>query len=398
MHICFTAIDFHTDKSGGGIASYVQALGAALVDLGVRVTVIAKGEQIERQEHGGIHILFWPFGNISWYLHRIRILGSWPILPVRELEWSYSLRKAVLYVHREHRIDIIEGCETGNLLLAQTGIPLIMRLHGEAYSFAKHSNSPIHPGLIMLRKLESIALRKTAAVTSPSQVQADEVANDLGWEKGRIAVIPNPVAPVLLEAGREYIEEKNMDGTPIVLYTGRIAHVKGILTLLQSVTMVSESNPGVRFVIAGQQHASIDNGSLNQALDTNNTRAHVTLLGHVPWDELVLWYRQATVFVMPSYYDTFGISCLEAMAFGLPVVASRAGGLPEVVEDGVTGILVPPKDPNALGTAIDHLLQNPELRRKMGEAGRNRVLRKFTADRVAEESMQIYKRVLAEEK
>jgi glycosyltransferase involved in cell wall biosynthesis len=96
------------------------------------------------------------------------------------------------------------------------------------------------------------------------------------------------------------------------------------------------------------------------------------------------------VFVMPSYYETFGISCLEAMAFGLPVVATRAGGLPEVVEDGVTGLLVPPGDTHALAEAIGRLLRDPDLRRRLGEAGRERVLARFTAEHVVKEMIPVY--------
>ncbi|MHB1422892.1 MAG: glycosyltransferase, partial [Gemmataceae bacterium] len=116
-------------------------------------------------------------------------------------------------------------------------------------------------------------------------------------------------------------------------------------------------------------------------------------LGHVPWPKLMDCYRRAALFVMPSYYETFGISCVEAMAFGLPVVATRAGGLPEVVEDGVTGLLVPPGDPAALAAAMARLLADPDLRRRMGQAGRQRAIEKFTAERVVRETISVYERV-----
>ena len=97
---------------------------------------------------------------------------------------------------------------------------------------------------------------------------------------------------------------------------------------------------------------------------------------------------------MPSYYETFGISVIEAMAFGIPVVATNVGGLPEVVENGVTGILVPPGDIQALADAIVYLLSNSQLRLQMGEAGKSRVLSEFTVDLVSEMTMDKYKSLL----
>jgi glycosyltransferase involved in cell wall biosynthesis len=81
------------------------------------------------------------------------------------------------------------------------------------------------------------------------------------------------------------------------------------------------------------------------------------------------------------------------MAFGLPVVATNVGGLPEVVQDGVTGILVPPKDPNALADAIVRLLRDPELRKRLGSAGRERVLSEFRTDRIVEQTLEVYESV-----
>jgi starch synthase len=149
----------------------------------------------------------------------------------------------------------------------------------------------------------------------------------------------------------------------------------------------------VEYVIAGGRHVSINDDELERVLAEDDRRANVQLLGHVPWLELCRLYAQATVFVMPSYYEPFGISCLEAMAFGLPVVATNTGGLPDVVEDEVTGILVPPGDPDALASAILTLLKDPARARKMGKAGRERVLANFTADDVVRQMLRVYESV-----
>jgi glycosyltransferase involved in cell wall biosynthesis len=180
----------------------------------------------------------------------------------------------------------------------------------------------------------------------------------------------------------------------VVLYTGRIEFRKGSLELLRSVDRVAARLPDVEYVIAGARHNSINDRMLNGALGVNGTRKHVQMVGHVPWQKLADLYRRASVFVMPSYYETFGISVIEAMAFGLPVVATKAGGLPEVVEDGVTGILVPPGDSEALGDALLRLLLDPDLRARMGQAGRERVRSEFTVDRIVAQTLDVYQSVI----
>ncbi len=110
--------------------------------------------------------------------------------------------------------------------------------------------------------------------------------------------------------------------------------------------------------------------------------------------EVIQLLTHAAVFVVPSVYEPMGIVNLEAMACETPVVASRVGGIPEVVEDGVTGLLVPPADPPALAAAVNELLRDPERGREMGKAGRRRVLEHFTWRAVAERTLELYRRLI----
>jgi len=117
----------------------------------------------------------------------------------------------------------------------------------------------------------------------------------------------------------------------------------------------------------------------------------VTFLGWVPNTDLPPYYRAAAVSVIPSLEEGFGIPAAEAMGCEVAVVASDAGGLPEVVENGVTGLVVPRGDAKALATAIGSLLADPQKRRSMGQAGRERALRLFDWDRTAEQFEAIYR-------
>jgi glycosyltransferase involved in cell wall biosynthesis len=123
--------------------------------------------------------------------------------------------------------------------------------------------------------------------------------------------------------------------------------------------------------------------------------ARVRFTGRVATAELPQYYNRAEMLACPSLYEGFGLPAGEAMACGLAVAATTGGALPEVVEDGVTGILVPPGDAPALAEAIQTLMGDADLRRRMGQAGRERVLEKFSWPRAALETEAVYREVLS---
>jgi len=116
----------------------------------------------------------------------------------------------------------------------------------------------------------------------------------------------------------------------------------------------------------------------------------------LPRDHVIQLYSHASVFVCPSVYEPFGIINLEAMACEIPVVASRVGGIPEVVVDGETGLLVPPRDPAALAEAINLILGCAELSARFGKAGRARVEKHFSWQAIAMQTKEVYASVVSE--
>jgi glycosyltransferase involved in cell wall biosynthesis len=120
----------------------------------------------------------------------------------------------------------------------------------------------------------------------------------------------------------------------------------------------------------------------------------VKFLGFVEHHEMPRHYQQADLFVLPSRRESFGLVLAEAMACGLPVVATTAGAIPEVVEDGLTGVLVPPDDPEALANAVRSLLSNRPRMQAMGTAGAQRVRQRFTWDKVAQRVVEGYLKLL----
>jgi spore coat protein SA len=120
----------------------------------------------------------------------------------------------------------------------------------------------------------------------------------------------------------------------------------------------------------------------------------VTFLGPLDQPEMTAWYGRADVAVVPSLiYESFSYTCAQAAAAGLPVVASRIGGIPETIEDGVAGILVDAGDVEQLAAALVRVARDPELRRHMGRAGRDKVRRDFASAVVAEAALGLYRRL-----
>ena len=179
----------------------------------------------------------------------------------------------------------------------------------------------------------------------------------------------------------------------VLLYCGRLngpREQKGIDVLLKSLPVVlSRHNAVLKVVGTGprlrQYQALAGELGIGQ---------HVRFLGFVEHGGMPECYHQADLFVLPSRRESFGLVLAEAMACGLPVVATTAGAIPEVVEDGVAGLLAPPDDPQALADAVNSLLSDPAKMEAMGAAGRARVERLFTWDRVVERMIAGYHKVL----
>jgi glycosyltransferase involved in cell wall biosynthesis len=167
---------------------------------------------------------------------------------------------------------------------------------------------------------------------------------------------------------------------------GRLAPIKGIEYLIRALPLVRAGVPDVTLEIAGSgpEEAALKKEALRLGLD-----GCVRFLG---WQEDIP-FNNWNVFVSPSIEESFGIAALEAMAAGLPVVASAVGGLTELVEDGKTGWLTPPADPKALATKLVSLLLNPRERQEMGDAARARA-GKFSAKRMSEQIELLYRRLL----
>jgi D-inositol-3-phosphate glycosyltransferase len=190
----------------------------------------------------------------------------------------------------------------------------------------------------------------------------------------KIAVIPCGVdtalfAPADAEAARAAL---GLAGGPLLLYVGRIAPIKGLETLLDALACLRGAGHPARLVVVGgdtDERRDSHEAELRRRVTRQGLAAAVTFVGAQPQDRLRDYYVAADVTVLPSYYESFGMVALEAMACGSAVIASRVGGLQTTVRDGVTGVLVSEGDPCALAATIARVLDDSGLRWRLGREG-----------------------------
>ena len=175
---------------------------------------------------------------------------------------------------------------------------------------------------------------------------------------------------------------------PIVGNVAALVPHKGQRHLIEAAALVLKKAPDARFVIAGE-------GELREALERqikeHRLEKHVFLVGFRP--DVLSVHKAFDLFVMSSVTEGLGTSLLDAMACAKPIVATTAGGMPEVVRDGETGLLVPPRDHEAMAAAIVKLLSDEPMRRAMGAAGEARVQEHFSAERMVQDTLAVYRRV-----
>lgn len=177
-------------------------------------------------------------------------------------------------------------------------------------------------------------------------------------------------------------------GSPIVGNVAALVPHKGQRHLIEAAAIVVTRVPDARFVIAGEGELR---PVLERQIKEHHLEKHVFLAGFRP--DILSVHKGFDIFVMSSVTEGLGTSLLDAMACGKPIVATTAGGMPEVVEDGATGLLVPPRDHQAMAAAIVTLLTSPDLRDRMGAAGLARVRARFSVERMVQDTLEIYRRV-----
>jgi glycosyltransferase involved in cell wall biosynthesis len=224
--------------------------------------------------------------------------------------------------------------------------------------------------------------------------EEERLLRSLGRALPPVSIIPPGYSPMPAppDGAAPFRDRFGISG-PFVLFVGRLASNKGLTELLPAFAALQRDDPDAHLVLVGEDggmRASLEARVRGLGLD-----ARVHFLGHVADESLLAAaYREATVTVLPSEYEAFGLVLLESLAQGTPVIASRVGGIPEFIEDGRSGLLVPPAQEAPLAEAMRRLWADPALARRLGHHGRTEVVPRYTWDRVVDQLAGVYREVL----
>jgi L-malate glycosyltransferase len=227
-------------------------------------------------------------------------------------------------------------------------------------------------------------LRSADRILSTSRVMAAETA--------KYVTVPIVVTPFGVDPSVFAPRPRSGDPRPTIGIVKPLQHRYGFRTLFRALCIVRHGHPEVRLIVVGDGQ---DKDSIVADARNIGLADCVTFVSALPHRELPDVLRQFDVMALPSYEESFGVVALEASASGLPVVASRIGGLPEVISDGRTGVLVPPGDHVALSTSLDRLLRDVALRKQLGREGRRWVLAHYHWADCVDRMEDIYRQTAA---
>jgi glycosyltransferase involved in cell wall biosynthesis len=376
--VLFLGESFHPVLGGG--ETHVRRLGAALVSAGDAATVVTRRA-----------LRAWPAEE---RVDGIRVVRVPPPGPGRTGKFL-MLPAAVRGVIREapvHDVLVVRGTRVlglpGLVAARVSGIPVVMQpetngeLSGEAWTWGKSwARGPAGRLARGATALRNVWLRDADAFVAMSRVIRDEMLA-AGIPGERILLLPHGVdterfSPVTVEEKLALRRELGLPEGVLAVYSGRLLRGKGLETLLDAFASIAERAVGLGLVLVGSgegQALSVED-ELRRRVTERGLGTRVVFAGRS--ERVEDYLRAADLFVFPSVFEALGIALVEAAACALPAVASRTGGIVDVVEDGVSGHLVAPGDTGALSEALLGLSEDAALRSRMGKEARVTALARF---------------------
>lgn len=376
-HICYVT------APGGGPETYIRNLAPWMMENGWRVSVITFGKQIDFD--GPIITRSVKPGQLHWFADKLfGNFRSWALM-LRGYETETAVLAAVKELDSKYPVDLIEVIEGIPIGRLKKKWKIVVRIHGAEWSFKFFCRDGGRQNIRPLIDMEKKQLEQAAAVAAISRHSAEHVSEMCRVNREKIEVIPYPVKKVC-EAIPTEVAAKSM-----LLCVGRLEKRKGTDVLCRAMEKVWKEFPRAELYFFGKE-SGLSREQL-QALIPEKNRALVQFMGFISQEELNRFYAKACLYVAPTQYETLGYTLLEAMSFGLPVVTTSVGAIPELVEDGKHGIVVPFGDPEKLAEAIIELLEDLEKRKALGENGRRKAL-EYSLDKIGPRMLKFYEKTL----
>jgi glycosyltransferase involved in cell wall biosynthesis len=379
MKIAFLTPEYPHSKTGssGGIGTSIKNLAIGLLGQGCSVRVLVYGQK----EEG----VFEDNGIIVQQIRNIKFKG---------LSWWFTrkkLERIINDLHSNQEIDLVEATDwTGITSFIQPKkCPIVIRLNGSDTYFCHLDQRPVKWNT---KFHERRAIQKADGLVAVSQFTADLTNEVFGLHK-EFTIIPNSIDVELFNDNDN--DNFNSNNNNTILYFGSLIRKKGLLELPFIFNEVVKENPEAKLLLIGKDVPDVVSGKdstweMMQQLFTTEALQNVSYLGSVPYQEIKAHINKATLCVFPSFAEALPVSWIEAMSLLKPIVASDIGWANEIIEDGVEGFLVNPKDHKKYSQRILRLMNDTKLQQQFGIKARAKVVHKFSIEIVSKQSLSFY--------
>jgi glycosyltransferase involved in cell wall biosynthesis len=385
----------------GGVATYNRNIALALQQLGVDVIGVCRGDPTDRTPSSdGLRLV-----RVREPYHRAQklpVLGSL-FRAFDRYRYSRELAATLLNLCQSEKIDLIEFAEIdgeGYSFLRGDRVALprvVVRCHTPGFVLRDHYNrqGEMRNWSSLIGRMEQLSIHRADGRTAPSFDMANRVITRIGLPERSILPIPNAV-----DTGRFPLRKDRDDRGPVrIIHIGRMERVKGVFTLADALRKLFDDCERIECTfIGGDQRMPNGESCLDQVkkrLGSAVDRGHLRFLGKVDDSQMMDELADSDLAVVPSLnYESFSYTCAEAMTVGLPVVASRIGGIPETVIEGECGLLITPGNSDELAQQLRVLIRDKDLRERMGVSGRNSAINRFGLDATGRQTLDYYREVL----
>ena len=397
MNVLFLSKEYPPETGWGGIGTYIYNIAHALSESGhsVHILSLAYKTHPEYKEQ--------KTGKGSIHIHRIKpvrfptpILNHFFFRSLEIIKFNITIILKIKKLLNSEKFDIIEAPEWRSeafllSFIKPKGVPLVIKCHSPSVLLNEvYKNAPTLDSRFV-DWIERTTIRNANLVISPSKNLADIVSEKMGIKINDIDIIPNPLDTEFFSPIPISYKEKN---ELKVLFVGRLDRLKGAHIFVEAIPIISKEMPDTSFILIGRDtNTGPNNSSMRTYLENlipNNIKERVSFFGNVERDILIDYYRGSDVCVVPSFYENFPNTVMEAMSCGKAVVASNTGGIPEVIEDAISGLLVKTGDAKDLAEKVIMLLKKRDMRENIGINARKRIESLYSKAVVAKYVEEVY--------
>ena len=402
-------LGYRSNPFSGGQGIYIKYLSRALADAGHEVHVISGPPYPDLDDN--ITLIKIPSLDLFTVEHHIRALRFKHLLSWADFfEWwsmatggfaePYTFGRRLKHYFKKHKpdYDVIHDNQSlcyGTLWLQEQGHPLLTTIHHPVTSdrdIALKAAQTWQERLLIRRwhsfiNMQEKVVQKLKNIITVSEVSRHDVANAFSIDADKLEVVHNGIATDVFKPMPEVARIPNR----IMATASADQPLKGLQYLLKAIKILSNKVPDIHLTVLGKLKEDGDTAKLVKELEL---KSHLTFVSGIETEELVRLYAEASIVVVPSIYEGFGLPAGEAMSCGVPVVSTNGGALPEVVGDA--GVIVPIRDETAIANAISELLADETKCQQIGAAGRARILEKFSWAVAAEQVVAQYRQIMKE--